>query len=79
MTVGMTTCPRCLDQWGGLGTSHCAGCHNTFTTVTSFDKHRTGSHGYGTRACLHPAKAGLELAGRAYTCWGLPSTDWERE
>ena len=42
--AGMHTCPRCPNHWGGLKTAHCAACHETFTGLTAFDKHRTGSH-----------------------------------
>jgi hypothetical protein len=69
--AGTTYCPRCSARWGGLKTSHCTACHETFTTVTSFDKHRTGSHPVDTRSCLDPASVGLVSAGRAYPCWGF--------
>ena len=53
-------------------------CHRTFTTVSTFDKHRTGSHAKGTRHCVPPAEVGLVDAGRAYPCWAQAGT-WERE
>lgn len=71
-------CPRCNLRWGGLKTAHCAACHETFTTVSTFDKHRAGSHASGTRHCLPPAEVGLVEAGRAYPCWAQAGT-WERE
>ena len=71
-------CPRCNLRWGGLKTAHCTACHETFTTVSTFDKHRAGSHASGTRHCLPPAEVGLVEAGRAYPCWAQAGT-WERE
>ncbi len=35
-----TTCPRCRREWSGLAQCHCATCHNHFSTVGNFDKHR---------------------------------------
>ena len=68
-TVG---CPRCEARWGGLKTAHCAACHNTFTTVGNFDRHRTGDHSKSTRHCLPPTDVGLIDAGRDDPCWGMP-------
>ena len=34
----------CGAEFSGLKTAHCSACHETFTTVAAFDKHRTGSH-----------------------------------
>jgi hypothetical protein len=70
--AGITTCPRCSKHWGGLKTAHCTACHETFTVVSTFDKHRTGSHPLSTRTCVDPATVGLVDAGRAYPCWGSP-------
>jgi hypothetical protein len=53
-------------------------CHETFTGITAFDKHRAGSHGWGKRHCVSPEAAGLVAAGRAYPCWALPGI-YERE
>jgi len=71
-------CGRCDNRWGGTSTCHCSGCHETFTGLTAFDQHRTGSHTHGTRRCLPPAEAGLQDAGRHYPCWGNPGdgTKW---
>lgn len=63
-------CGKCSGRWGGTRTAHCGGCCRTFSSLGSFDKHRTGSHAYGTRHCLDPATAGLALQGRKYECWG---------
>jgi hypothetical protein len=71
----MTVCPRCRNEWGGLKTAHCTVCHQTFTTVGAFDKHRDGSHADDTRHCVDPESVGLVNAGRAYPCWGFPGRD----
>lgn len=59
-------CLRCGQKWSGTITSHCgAGCCNTFSRVSAFDRHRR--HG----GCRPPAEVGLTLvAGRHYPCWG---------
>jgi hypothetical protein len=73
-------CGRCNARWGGLNTSHCSGCHETFTSLSAFDAHRTGSHANGTRTCLPPTKAGLVQANRPYPCWGTEGNDrWNDE
>jgi hypothetical protein len=70
--AGMVSCVRCPARWGGLKTAHCNACHQTFTVVAAFDKHRAGSHTHDDRHCLDPAAVGLVDAGRAYSCWGFP-------
>jgi hypothetical protein len=70
-------CGSCTLRWGGLNTSHCNGCHRTFTGMTAWEAHRTGTHVKG-RYCLDPADVGLVDAGRSYPCWALPGT-YERE
>ncbi len=77
-TAAMASCARCHARWGGLKTAHCAACHQTFTAITAFDKHRSGSHSEDTRRCLDPASVGLIDAQRAYPCWGLPGPADER-
>ncbi|TDH48865.1 hypothetical protein E2F47_22125 [Mycobacterium eburneum] len=70
-------CAKCRQRWGGLNTSHCSACHQTFTGLTAFDKHRDGNHAHGTRHCVAPQSVGLVDAGRGYPCWGHPSTgEW---
>jgi len=68
------TCSKCDSVWGGLNTAHCTACHHTFSGITAFDKHRTGSHVTG-RYCLTPTEVGLVDSGRAYPCWGFPGGD----
>ena len=64
----------CSAEFAGFKTAHCSACHETFTTVTAFDKHRAGSHASDTRNCLPPASVGLVNANRAYPCWTRPNT-----
>lgn len=68
-------CAKCPNRWGGLNTAHCSACHQTFTGITAFDKHRDGNHANDTRHCVHPTTVGLVDAGRPYPCWGLPGTN----
>jgi len=82
-------CDGCHQRWGGYNTAHCCGCHETFTGITAFDAHRTGSHTEtgesivdkgrteprGPRRCITPESVGLVDAGRAYPCWGFPGAD----
>ncbi|MCW2899963.1 MAG: hypothetical protein JWO67_2228 [Streptosporangiaceae bacterium] len=45
----MASC-KCGRKWSGLNQAHCAsGCHEHFSTVSHFDKHRATGH------CQHPA------------------------
>lgn len=53
---------RCGARWQGELISHCASCHLTFTSVTGFDDHRTGSHALDTRVCRSEA----EMRSRGY-------------
>lgn len=72
---------RCGVRWGGWKTAHCTACHETFSTVANFDKHRQGPHSDVTpRICVPPAAVGLVDAGRDYPCWGAPgpASDFER-
>jgi hypothetical protein len=69
--VGMASCSRCQARWGGLRTAHCDACHETFTVVAAFDKHRAGSNTDRGRHCLDPHAAGLVDAKRADPCWGF--------
>lgn len=67
-------CQHCGARWGGINTGHCkaAGCHQTFSGITAFDKHRAGGK------CKHPADVGLVESNRAYPCWTFASDgdDW---
>ena len=67
--AGMGSCVRCPARWGGLKTAHCSACHETFTVVAAFDRHRRGSP--DDRHCVDPLSVGLVEAGRAYSCWGF--------
>jgi hypothetical protein len=49
---GAIICNGCRNWWTGLGAAHCSSCHQTFTGVSAFELHRSGSHAGGTRHCL---------------------------
>ena len=58
----------CGAWWTGDLRSRCGGCHETFSSQTSFDRHRRRGR------CVAPSKAGL--VGRRMPwglVWGLPS------
>lgn len=55
----MNTTPRLSER-----TMECATCHNVFSGLTNFDKHRTGDD----RKCVHPTTVGLVLNNRG--AWG---------
>ena len=38
----MGKCIKCEANWTGMAVCHCAGCHETFSSIGAFDKHRTG-------------------------------------
>lgn len=40
---------RCGREWDALGAAHCTVCHEHFSTVGNFDRHRRTGH------CQHPA------------------------
>lgn len=74
---------RCGAWWTGFNSGHCTACHRTFTGLSAFDAHRTGSHAAGTRHCLDPetlrTEAGepvLVPANKPWPGWSLPGT-WE--
>lgn len=69
------SCSKCPARWNGYLTAHCAGCHETFTGITAWEKHRAGGHDTKRgRYCVDPEKSGLVPAGRAYPCWANPGT-----
>lgn len=51
----MATC-HCGAEWGGMRTSHCTVCHQTFNSDSAGDMHRVGEHHLSTgpkrRRCL---------------------------
>ena len=60
----------CKQWWTGAERSHCGGCHRTFTSLTSFEKHRKGLR------CNDPATVGLVARQKPYgELWGLPAPD----
>jgi hypothetical protein len=49
-------CSRCGSTWTALGAAHCAaeGCHQTFSAVSLFDRHRYVTRDHG--GCVAPAE-----------------------
>jgi hypothetical protein len=52
------TCSGCTNTWPGVSRCHCAGCHETFSGLALFDRHRRDIKGVGT--CLDPASIMVE-------------------
>lgn len=61
---GAHSCGGCDNRWNGLAACHCSGCHETFSSVSGFDRHRRGGE------CLKPAEIGLVRDGRG--SWSFP-------
>lgn len=40
MAAPVFTCGGCDNTWTAGGAAHCSGCHRTFSTTATFDKHR---------------------------------------
>jgi len=69
-------------SWPGTLISHCSACHETFSSVSTFDAHRrkvkSETSKYVAR-CLDPREAGLSLvalrakAGRGILVWRAPA------
>ncbi len=57
---------KCGKSWTGESRCHCASCHQTFSNVTHFDKHRK------SYKCVDPQSVGLELNER--NIWTRPGT-----
>lgn len=47
------SCGGCDTRWAGVSRCHCAGCHETFSGLELFDRHRRDVR--GTPTCLDPA------------------------
>lgn len=69
----MTTCRKCVRVWNGLAVAHCTICHESFSAVSSFDKHRSGSKDgeFSQGECSDPSLRGLVRNRHGY--WGMPS------
>lgn len=48
----------CGRSWSGVSRAHCPKCHETFSSDSAAEKHRTGKHGVDRR-CVDPASVGL--------------------
>jgi len=67
----MTCTSTCRKPNGNQAHCGATGCHQTFSTVANFDKHRIG--GIEERRCADPASVGLRLG--ADGIWrGKPGT-----
>lgn len=49
----MANCNGCTQTWTGLKYAHCASCHETFSTVGNFDRHRRSG------VCISPQGCGM--------------------
>jgi hypothetical protein len=81
------TCAACGRRWTGRAPCHCSGCHQTFTGITAFDMHRTGSHVTG-RWCADPGTVVSPTTGehllvavtkQYWDGWGRPGEPPPRE
>jgi len=43
----MTGCRGCSVHWTGLAVAHCGACHRTFSSVSTFDRHRAAKYAEG--------------------------------
>ena len=58
----------CGSWWTGNERSHASCCCQTFSSLTSFDRHRKGGR------CNPPEEVGLVARDKPYgTLWGLPA------
>lgn len=62
---------KCGKKWTGLGKHHCSACHQTFSSIGSFTKHRVFDK-FGEWHCADPEEVGLVDSGYDYVCWRLP-------
>jgi len=71
------TCGRYRAHWTGLGTTHCSGCHRTFTGVTAFDIHRRGGqcHDPATVLDRNGEPRLVPVTRRYWIGWGQPGQD----
>lgn len=61
---------QCGKWWTGAGRSHCGGCHETFSSLTAFERHRRGLR------CNDPADSGLEAREQPWgVLWGQPGPE----
>lgn len=63
--------PKCGHWWTGTRAAHCAGCCNTFSSITAFDRHQQNTDPGQT--CRIPGAAELVPVPKKYgTLWSLP-------
>lgn len=66
LAPGMIRCRWCATEWSGLGRAHCSGCHATFSTAGTFDRHRRAG------SCQPPVDRGLV---QRHGLWGYPQPE----
>jgi hypothetical protein len=49
------SCGGCATKWTGEGRAHCSKCHRLFSSVSTFDQHRSMAGPHGT--CVDPETA----------------------
>lgn len=49
----VATCSGCSERWKGRAAAHCSACHQTFSAITLFDRHRSAAGLRG--ACVDPS------------------------
>jgi hypothetical protein len=55
-------------------TCYCGVCGEYFSTLSNFDRHRTGKH--GSKVCADPASVGLVIGSRGDgTVWRMPGRE----
>lgn len=62
---------KCGKQWTGKSRCHCSRCHETFSSLSAFDRHWVGAVG---RDCRKPSEVGLLMVpGPLGGIWSWPS------
>lgn len=64
------TATCCGAWWTGSSPCHCSGCHQNFSGISAFDRHRRGGK------CADPDQVGLTPVNRKWEGWGFPGS-WE--
>lgn len=59
------SCVGCGKDWTGHSRCHCGSCHQHFSSVSAFDRHRKDFQ------CVHPGSRGL-VSRDGY--WGWPDS-----
>jgi hypothetical protein len=76
-----TVDPKCGGEMVGNVECHCAGCHETFADVPSFDLHLNGDCNYelcNRKLCVEPETVGLQRVPRRSEATGGTRFVWAR-